>query len=150
MTGPIASYMTADHRRLEELRRAGDFWAFRGGLLRHIGLEEKLLLPALKRAHGAPFRDAARLREDHGALATLLVPQPSPALSDAIEQILAPHDRIEEAPDGLYAACDALPEAEELAGKLRAAPEISQNDYQDGPRVRAQIERVLAWLAARK
>ncbi len=56
--GPIALVMAQDHARLDRLMeealdaresiRAEPFWDFRQGLLRHIGIEETILLPALK------------------------------------------------------------------------------------------------------
>lgn len=144
--------MKADHDRLDELREKGAWWEFRGGLLRHIGLEEKILLPdARRRRGGEPLPEAARLRADHHAIATLLVPPPSTGTRAAIERILAPHNALEEGSGGLYDSCDALAGAHAagIAEQLRAASEVPQRAYQDGPRVRAQVERVLAWLAAR-
>ena len=72
MTGPIANYLPEDHPRLEDLltRGAADPAAhaeFRRGLLRQIGMEERLLLPAAQRARGGePLEAAARLRLDQG------------------------------------------------------------------------------------
>ena len=62
------------------------------------------------------------------------------------------HNALEEGAGGFYDQCDALAgtEAPALVERLRAAPEVAQNPYQDGPRVRAQVDRVLAWLAARR
>jgi hypothetical protein len=152
MPGPIELYMGQDHERLDGLRRSGAFWEFRGGLLRHIGIEERILLPdARRRRQGEPLPLAGRLREDHGALATLLVAEPSAVIWEAIDRILGPHDLLEEGPGGVYPQCDDLAgdEAAEIAERLRAAPPTPQRQYQEGPIVRAQIERVLAWLAAR-
>jgi len=51
---------------------------FRAGLLKHIALEEKILLPAAQRLNGAnPLPIAAKPRLNHGALAALLVPTPT-------------------------------------------------------------------------
>jgi hypothetical protein len=144
--------MQEDHARLDQLRRSGAAWEFRGGLLRHIGIEERILLPdARKRRGGEPLRLAARLREDHSALATLLVPAPSKETEDAIDLILRPHNALEEGPGGVYAECDGLlgAEAEAIAVRLRAMPATPQRDHQDGPLVRAQVARVLEWLARR-
>lgn len=137
---------------LNRLRHAGEWWQFRGRLLRHIGLEEKLLLPAARRLRGGvPLPEAARLREDHGLLATLLVPPPSPEILAAIERLLVPHDAIEEGPAGVYAQCEALlgAQAADLAERLRAAPATPQRAHQDGPQVRAQVKRALETIAAR-
>ena len=58
--GPITDFLVKDHRRLEGLLQAavaqagavdqGTYDQFRAGLLRHIGMEEKILLPAVQRA----------------------------------------------------------------------------------------------------
>ena len=151
--GPITAYMKADHDRLDALRGQGAWWEFRGGLLRHIGLEEKILLPEIRRRRGGtPFGDAMRLREDHAAIATLLIPSPSPRISAAIERILEPHNQLEESADGLYASCDRLCGAEGavLVDRLRRAPEVPQSQYYDGPRALLHVERVLAWVAAQR
>jgi len=89
MASQIRRYLADDHTRLGALLEKA--WAkpglidreayaeFRAGLLRHIGLEEKILLPAIQKLRGGqPHPVANRLRLDHGALAALLVPTPSP------------------------------------------------------------------------
>ena len=148
--GQIRDYMEADHARLDALRAAGDWWGFRGGLLRHIGLEEKFLLPEARRRRGEALPESARLREDHSLLVILLVPPPSPQLGAVIDQLLREHNALEEGDDGLYTHCEALCDVEAIAARLRAAPETPQRDYQDGPLVRAQVERALAVLQARR
>ncbi len=148
-TGPIARYLSEDHARLEGLLAAsapGDdgfdrapFDAFRAGLLRHIALEEKLLFRAVREAGaGAELLELlARLRVDHGALASLLVPTPSRALVAEIRILLVPHDAAEDAPGGLYARCDALlrDRAEEVVERMRRHPAVKVAAYSDGPRV---------------
>ncbi len=75
MPGPIFRFLAEDHARLDALlaqavERAGEidrpaFDFFREGLLRHIALEEKILLPAARRARGArylPDAGASRFR----------------------------------------------------------------------------------------
>ena len=91
MTRAIHRFLTDDHRRLDALleRAVADvqrfdhaaYAAFRGGLLRHIGLEEKILLPEAQRLRGGePLAVAATLRLQHGAIAALLVPTPTPLI----------------------------------------------------------------------
>ncbi len=151
--GPIESFMTEDHVELDRLLRAaqsstsnptsssGDaiddvaYRRFRGGLLRHIAMEEKVLLPYARDKHGAPLAVAAQLRDDHSAIAKLLVRSPTPEIIAALQEILGHHNEIEEGPSGLYATCDALAgdEAAKLAERLRAQPEVPQAKYYDGP-----------------
>lgn len=148
MSGPISEFFNADHRRLEALLQravapagkaldAEAYAAFRTGLLRHIALEEKLLLPAARRHRGGqPLDLARRLRVDHGAIALLLVPSPTHELVREIRSILEPHNRLEEAPDGLYALCDALlaDEAAPVLEEARSYPEVKAARYYDGER----------------
>ncbi len=150
--GPVARYLTDDHRRLEELfaRAPHDpaAWvAFRKGLLRHIGLEEKILLPAAQRARGGePLAEAARLRRDHGALAALLVPPPSPTIRAALQGILARHNLIEEGPSGVYAEGERLlgGDAETVLAALRDAPEVPVHPHVDSELAAGAAERALA------
>jgi len=90
---------------------------FRGGLLRHIGIEEKILLPAAQRLRGGkPLPIAERIRLDHGALVALLVPPPTPAIIATIRTILLVHNRTEEEVEGLYEAAESAVGDE--AGKI--------------------------------
>jgi hypothetical protein len=157
MPGPVACFLAEDHKRLgallqraaahpAEIDRAA-YAEFRAGLLKHIGMEEKILLPAAQRARGGePLPIAAKLRLDHGALAALLVPTPTPAIIAALRAILAAHNTTEEGPGGVYEVCEQLagPEAEALLARLRAAPEVPVAPYSDGPRVLAAARRALA------
>ena len=150
--GPISRYLVDDHARLEALLAAAvadpgnagalarePFDAFRAGLLRHIGIEEKILFPALRAAGAdeAALLLMRRLRVDHGALASLLVPTPSHALVAELRIILTPHNAAEDAPGGLYERCDALlaPRAAEVVERMRAYPPVRVAPYADGPRV---------------
>ena len=102
MTGPLSHYLITDHNRLDGLLREstsdpggvdlGAYELFRAGLLRHIGLEEKLLLPAARRARGGePLPIARQLRLEHGVLAALLVPTPTLEIAGEIRRFLERH-----------------------------------------------------------
>jgi hypothetical protein len=153
--GPVAGHLAADHARLDALlaravaapgavdREAFD--AFRAGLLRHIAVEEKILFPALREALGAPHPHWVRLRIDHGAITSLLVPPPTPELVSEIRSILVPHDALEEGPDGPYARADAVlgDRAAALVERMRAYPPVKVAAYRDGPRVLRRAEDAL-------
>ena len=107
MPGSISRLLAENHARLDALlaratARAGEidqtaYAEFRAGLLKHIGMEEKMLLPAAQRARGGePLPVAAKLRLDHGALAALLVPAPTPAIIATLRRILGAHNAVEE------------------------------------------------------
>ena len=154
--GPVTRFLEDDHRRLEELLNAalasggrieqGQYDEFRAGLLRHIGMEEKILLPAAQRASGGtPLSIAATLRLEHGAIAALLMPTPTPELIAALRSILKKHNKVEEGLDGLYATCDKLAgaETEDLVAKLRAAPAVTVLPHSDTPAVLSAVRRAL-------
>jgi hypothetical protein len=155
--GPVSRFLVADHVRLDALlRRAvaqpdqidrAAYAEFRAGLLKHIGMEEKILLPAAQRARGGePLPAAAKLRLDHGALAALLVPTPTPQIVAAIRAILAGHNALEEGPSGVYDVCEQLAgaEADALLASLRAAPDVPVNPHVDSPLVFNATRRALA------
>jgi hypothetical protein len=146
--------MVEDHVELDRLLAASErpdgsideaaFARFRHDLLRHIAMEEKVLLPfARARRGGEPVAMAAALRADHGKIAKLLVRPPSRDGLDALRALLGQHNPLEEGPDGLYAACDRLAEddAERVVGRLRTHPRVPVAPYYDGPDHRSAFER---------
>ena len=149
MAGPLTSWFAADHERLDALLRRSvadprafdpdAFEAFRGGLLRHIALEEKFLLPRARMARaGEPLPVARRLRVDHGAIASLLVPTPDAGIVAELRSILEPHNAVEEEePHGLYRTCEELlgPGVETLLARARAYPAVKTAPHNDGPGV---------------
>jgi hypothetical protein len=137
--------MAAEHARLEALldQSVADparldsaaFEAFRAGLLRHIGIEEKILLAdARRRRGGEPLPEARKLRAEHGALASLLVPTPDHALVREIRTVLGPHDAQEEGPGGLYETCERLAGADvsALLERAKNAPPVPVAAHFDG------------------
>lgn len=143
MTG-INQYLSDDHRRLEEAlnratRTAGrieleEFAEFRGGLLRHIGMEEKILLPAAQAARGGEALPLySRLHLDHGALAALLVLTPTDSIIKAIRKILETHNVIEEGPSGVYSQCEELTDIDsaQILRRLQSFPPVAMAKYSD-------------------
>jgi hypothetical protein len=156
MHGPLHRFFADDHRRLGALLQRsiaepgtvdlGLFGEFRAGILRHIGMEEKVLFVAAREARGGdPLPIAARLRVDHGAIASLLVPTPTPSLVAGIVSVLTPHNRREEEEGGVYDASDQAVGAVAvgLVEELRAFPEVPLKPYNDGPEVMKHIETTL-------
>jgi hemerythrin HHE cation binding domain-containing protein len=142
--GKIRDHMSRDHARLDALLRRSvadparidraAFQEFRAGLLRHIGMEEKLLFPAAARAAGGtPLPLAERLRADHGRLAALLVPTPTHALAAQIAELLATHNALEEGEEGVYAQCERLAadQIDEIVARLAAAPAVRTAPHRD-------------------
>ena len=154
--GPITDFLTEDHRRLDTLLQLavadaghvdqGAYDQFRAGLLRHIGMEEKILLPATQRLLGGePLPIASKLRLDHGAIASLLMPPPTAAIIATIRAVLKVHNTIEEGSGGLYETCDELASSEsaQLLAKLQAAPELAVLPCSDSPAVMPAVQRAL-------
>jgi hypothetical protein len=157
MSGTLYRFFAEDHDRLDGLLRQsiteageidqGAYAEFRAGLLKHISMEERILLPAAQRLRGGqPLAAAATLRLDHSALAALLVPTPTRTILAAIRAILGPHNAREEGPGGVYECCERLAgvEAEALLTQLHAAPEVPVAPHSDGPEVMAVVRRALA------
>jgi Hemerythrin HHE cation binding domain len=154
--GPIRRILTKDHRRIDRLLDAAGscgkpeelaaYDKFRRALLRHIGMEEKILFPAAQRLRGGdPLAEAARLRLDHGAIVALLMPAPSRAVVRALRTVLAAHNAIEEGPGGTYDVCDRLAagERDELLRRLKEAPEVPTNPNVTNAQVLKAARRAL-------
>jgi hypothetical protein len=153
--GPIHDCLRRDHQRLAAILDACSgcekldieaFSEFRGGLLRHIGMEEKILLPAVKRLRGGvPLPSARQMRLDHAAIAALLVPTPTHEILRRLRSLLDVHNALEEGDAGVYAQSEAiaLAESDSLLHALRNAPLPKLAPFQDGPRAFASIERLL-------
>ena len=149
MPGKIYRYLADDHRRLDGLLYravsytgavdAAAYGQFRSGLLKHIAMEEKILLPAAQKLRGGePLPVAAKLRLDHGALAALLVP--------SIRAILNFLNSLEEDPGGMYDQCEALAgaHAKQVLQQLREAPDVRVVPNVDGPHIMEATRRALA------
>jgi hypothetical protein len=146
MAGPIESFMTADRARIDELLRAAErnggtideatYADFRRALLRHIAMDEKVLLPfaSTKRA-GEPLEAGAPIHVAHAQIAKLLVSPPSGAVVSSLRALLAKLTALEEGPRGLYAACDDLAgdDASGVVGRLAEQPSVPVAQYFDGP-----------------
>lgn len=152
----ITDYLRSDHARLHELLQRAvalpeldqeAFSAFRRGLLRHIAIEEKVLLPAVRKARGGQAIDRAHeLRIDHAALTSLLVPTPDLALCREILALISVHDEKEERVGGIYDECDRWLGTDELvalAEQARAFPEVRVARHFDGPNVHRTAEEAL-------
>ncbi len=153
----LSEYLASDHDRLDGLLRRstsdagaidmGSYDAFRGGLLRHIAMEERSVFPAVLRLPGAgQAAILERLRLDHGALAALLVPPPNPAILATLQSILSVHNALEEKDDGVYRLLDRLPEAEKavLLETLKATPRVPLAPYNEKPGVIDATRRAVA------
>lgn len=156
MEGSIHQLLASDHRRLEALltRAARDpgsmgleaYEEFRTGLLRHIGMEEKVLIPSAERSGGGRPAMAEKIRLDHGALAALLVPPPTPDIINVIRIILSGHNLLEEGKDGLYETCERLArnEAGRMLQNLRGFPAPRLKPNFSGPGAMDAVRRAMA------
>lgn len=119
VNGPLYKFFVEDHRRLEKLLNRATasapnydmtaYGQFRSGLLKHIKMEETVIIPAAQKAReGKPLPVADRVRLDHGAIVALMVPPPAPNIVKVLKQILANHNRLEENQGGLYDLCERL------------------------------------------
>lgn len=157
MTGPLEQLLADDHTGMAALLDRADadpdhldraaFDEFRARLLRHIGIEEKLLFRTAKaKRDGDPLPIAAKLRSDHSSIATLLVPTPTHAIVGELRRRLARHDTLEEGLDGMYAQVEALLTPDELDDLLRRIDDFPQPPpapYTDNARILAKVRALL-------
>jgi hypothetical protein len=154
MASVLHDYLARDHDRLDLLLDAAvrdddsideESWReLRRGLLRHIGIEEKILFLELRRRRGESEL-VRQLHRDHAALSALLVPPPSLGDIATIRAILELHNPLEEMPGGLYEIFEEASGAElaALMEKVRGYPEVPVAPYSDTPLLRETIDRLL-------
>ena len=144
--GPLYQYLSDDHVRLDALLSRATakpgaidlepFDEFRKGILRHISMEEKIVLPAIAKWQGGQKAAIAdKLRLDHGAIASLLVPLPNLSIILTLRSIFKVHNPLEEDEGGLYPLLETLagPEAENLLARLKATPAVPVMPYNEKP-----------------
>lgn len=157
----LYQYLADDHDRLDGLLQRATatpgvidlqpYGEFRRGLLRHIAMEERTMLPAIARLQGGrQVSVAERLRLDHSAIASLLVPPPTAAIVATIRSILIGHNALEEQEGGVYHLLEQLvgsdhqkPEAEALLEKLRSTPEVPVMPFNGRPEVLEATRRAV-------
>ena len=155
MRGLLYKYLSDDHARLDRLlQRAAVnpdvidtliYAEFRKGLLRHIGIEEKIVIPAiLGGTAGEHAALAARLKLDHGALVSLLVPPPSQSVIATIRTILEAHNPREEGDGGLYDILEHVASSDEkMLGRMEFAPEVPVLPHNEKPVALAAARRAV-------
>jgi hemerythrin superfamily protein len=146
MNKRIYNFFTNDHQRIEnfldkaiadpEEINMENYEQFRSGILTHIKMEEKILFPAAQRANNnIPLPVAAKLRLEHGAITSLMVPPPTRALIKVVKYILDKHDLAEEEPGGMYDMCEALTQDQtnELLDQLTKITEVPLQAHNPAP-----------------
>lgn len=142
--GPIELALAEDHRRLDVLLArsidaepfdAESFRAFRAALLRHIAVEERIVMAEAQKVDRSLTGPALALRAEHGAMAILLVPTPDRPLALELRGLIAGHMAHEEGPDGMHARCERALQANasEVAARMRDYPQVRVAPYQDVP-----------------
>lgn len=152
--GELHEFLSRDHERLDALLTAAvrpdgtidheSYVAFRGGLLWHIAVEERLLMPAVRK-HRSDSEVEKQLHRDHAALAGLLVPPPSAAGIATMRAILEAHNPLEEGSGGFYEVVEELTgeEISALMERVRALPPIPLAPHFDTEVTRRSIEELL-------
>ena len=152
----VLEYLSHDHNEMDSLLTRATatpgeidptlYGQFRKKLLRHISIEEKIVLPTIARLQGGkPSPIAERLRLDHGALTALMVPSPTEAIIKTIRSILKVHNPLEEDEGGLYRVLDNLAgeEAEQMTRKMKSFPEVPVRPHNDKPGVLEAAKRTV-------
>lgn len=157
MRGSLFRYLADDHDRLDGLLQSAAarpsemnmeaYGEFRKGILRHIGMEEKTVLPEIARRRGGKAADVARrIRLEHGAIVALLVPPPSAVIVATLRSILEIHNMLEEEKGGLYELFEVLvgQESAAILEKLKSAPEVPVLPHNVHPMVLEATRRAVA------
>jgi len=157
MRGLLYQYLSKDHETLDRLLKqatagpgvidAECYADFRKRLLRHISIEEKIVLPAIAKWQGelnAPLM--TRLHLDHSAIASLMVPTPSPSIVRTLQSVFAVHNPLEEDEGGLYDIFETLAGQETLTllERLKTAPPVSVLPHNDKPELLDLAKEALA------
>lgn len=153
----LYQYLSDDHDRLDGLLQRAvakpgvismePYGDFRKGLLRHIGIEEKIVFPTIAKLQGGrPAAITERLRLDHGAIVALLVPPPSASIVATIRSILQVHNALEEQEGGLYQLFEQLvgSDSDTLLQKLKSAPEVPVLPHNERPGIIEATRRAVA------
>ena len=139
-----SEYLTQDHRRLDAVLTealAGEdidrerYDAFRRGLLRHIAIEENIVMPLIRERSENGFFALQQIHLEHGAIAALLVPPPDDELITVLRSLLEKHNLLEETQDTLYDVLDhcARTDHPELLERLETHPETRLNPNINNP-----------------
>ena len=157
MRGVLYQFLSDDHDRLDALLERSvakpgvidmePYSEFRKGLLRHISMEEKIVLPAIaKWQDGKKPAIAERLHLDHGVIVSLLAPPPTPSIILTIRSILEVHNALEEQEGGLYQLLEELagPETERILAQLKAAPAVAVLPHTEKPEVLEAAKNAVA------
>ena len=152
MSKKLHALLSRDHERLDSLIAAAvrddgsideaAYAAFRSGILRHIGIEERVLFPALRVARAATAVEE-QLHRDHAALAALLTPPPSPDRVAHIRAILAEHNPLEENEGGMYDRVERLADLDAVLARVRDYPDVPTAPYAETEVTRRSIEALL-------
>ena len=146
MRGMLYEYLSDDHDRLDALLLRSvatpgtidmnHYSEFRKGILRHISMEEKIVIPAITRYQGGKKAAIAeRLRLDHGAIVSLLVPPPTQSIILTIRSIFEVHNPLEEQEGGLYELLESLAgsERDKILRDLKEAPAVAVLPHNENP-----------------
>jgi hemerythrin superfamily protein len=154
MAAALHDLLSRDHERLDALLTdclqpdgtidMEPYGEFRRGLLRHIGIEEKILFPEVRRRRGDS--DVERqLHRDHAVLAALLVPPPTAKEIALIRKILEQHNPLEEDQGGLYEVFEDLAgdDLDDLMERVRSYPVVRVSPHSDSTTLRSSLEQLL-------
>jgi len=120
---------------------------FRRRQLRHVAIEEKVLLPALARRKklSAAFQNA--LHKDHEAIVVLCVTAPNPDFVRDLKELIAWHQKVEEEPNGFYDLFDRhVGDDPQVSEALAHLPPISPPPFASGEEVAQVLRQVLREL----
>jgi hypothetical protein len=138
MSEAFATYLRDEHRALlaaldEALAGPSGFdparyASFRAQLLRHMAVEERLVVSPL-RARQVVVPDGYEVRVEHAALAALLAAAPDAALAVELRALLTAHCAREEAPGGLFEVLAGHVIGDDAVQMAKTFPDVKAATY---------------------
>ena len=157
MSGVLYQYLSSDHDRLDDLLERAtakpgiideEYYAdFRNRLLRHISIEEKIVLPAIARWQGEQKAALAeRLHLDHGAIVSLMVPPPKPIHHPDVEVCFCRPQSTRGGHSCLYEIFEKLAgsETDSMLEELKSAPAVPVLPHNSKPELLELAKQALA------
>ncbi len=120
---------------------------FRLRQLRHLAVEEKVLLPMLRERGALPAAFHNGLRKDHEAVVVLCLTAPNPDFVRDLYELLAWHHKVEEEPGGVYQLFDQqVGDDPEVDRALARLPPVTLPPYATGDKVPGLLRQVMREL----
>jgi len=138
-----SEFLTQTHEQLRDLLSKSlsiqgvqieHYETFRTELLKHIGVEEHIVLPLVEERSPQRFFALRQIRLEHKAIGVLLALPPTGEIITVLRNLLKKHDFLEETPDTLYDILDecCVADQPELLERIKDYPGLPLSEIVSG------------------